>query len=73
MGTPPRPVPQLPTSLIFNPNIVWDPVPWPWMDHLGIDVARELTKIRLEHQKEVLGLQAKALDKAITAINKAGR
>ena len=73
MGRPPVQVPQLPQSLIFNPNIIWDPVPWPWMDNLGPDVARELTKLRLEHQKEVLQLQAKALDKAINVVAKGGR
>ncbi len=71
MAKPPLPKPgELPQSLIFNPHIIWDPVPWPWFDKLDESVARELTKIRLEHQKEVLGLQAKALDKAINAINK---
>jgi hypothetical protein len=73
MGKPPVPkASSLPSSLIFNPNIVWDPVPWEWTQ-LDPGLARDLTRIRLEHQKEVLALQSRALDKALNAVNKAGR
>jgi hypothetical protein len=57
---------QLAAQLQFNPHIWWDPVP-PWVN-LKAELQQELTKIRLEHQKEVLDLQSKALDKALTAI-----
>lgn len=58
--------PDLAAQLQFNPHIWWDPVP-PWVDLLP-QVQQELTKIRLEHQKEVLALQSKTLDKALTAL-----
>jgi hypothetical protein len=56
----------LAAQLQFNPHIWWDPVP-PWVN-LKPELQQELTKIRLEHQKELLGLQAKSLDRALTAI-----
>jgi hypothetical protein len=62
---------QLAQPFIFNPHILWDPPPWPWIDQLGPGVAQELTLIRLQHQKEVLALQSKAIDQAINVINKA--
>jgi hypothetical protein len=57
---------DLAAQLQFNPHIWWDPVP-PWVN-LKPELQQELTKIRLEHQKEVIGLQAKTLDKALNAI-----
>lgn len=61
---------QLPQSLIFNPHILWDPPPWPWIDQLGPGAAQELARINLQHQKEVLASQTKAVDQAMALINK---
>ena len=59
---------ELAAQLQFNPHIWWDPVP-PWVA-LKPELQQELTKIRLEHQKELLNLQSKALDRALTALKK---
>jgi hypothetical protein len=61
---------QLAQPFIFNPHILWDPPPWPWIDQLGPGAAQELARINLQHQKEVLTSQAKAVDQAIALINK---
>jgi hypothetical protein len=65
------PAQQLAQPFIFNPHILWDPPPWPWFDQLGAGVAQEMMLIRLQHQKDVLELQSKALDQAINVISKA--
>jgi len=66
-----QPAQALASPFIFNPHILWDPPPWPLYDQLGAGVAQEMMLIRLQHQKEVLELQSKALDQAINVINKA--
>jgi len=42
---------QLAQPLIFNPQILWDPPPWPWIDQLCPGAAQELARINLQHQK----------------------
>jgi hypothetical protein len=64
------PAAQLSQSLIFNPHILWDPPPWQWIDQLGPGAAQELARINLQHQKEVLASQAKAVDQALALVNK---
>jgi hypothetical protein len=63
--------PPLAQQLIFNPHILWDPPPWPWIDQLGPGAAQELARINLQHQKEVLASQAKAVDQALAVVAKA--
>jgi hypothetical protein len=65
------PAATLPDILKFNPHIFWDPIP-PWVD-LDKNLANEITKIRLEHQREVVQLQQRAIDKALNVVAKAGR
>jgi hypothetical protein len=65
--------PALAQSLIFNPHIIWDPPPWPWLDQVDPAVGQEVMLIRLQAQKQILEIQAKALDQAIGALSKAQR
>ncbi len=71
MGRRPVPTaPKLANQLQFNPHIFWDPVP-PWVSTtLDPRVIKELTTVRLEHQRDVLALQTKALDKALDVIKR---
>jgi hypothetical protein len=50
-----------------------DPQPSPWIVRLGSGAVKELKRIRLQHDKDVRALQAKALDRAVGVINKAAR
>jgi hypothetical protein len=56
---------ELAQQFVFNPHIWWDPVP-PWVKDPAL--VKELTTLSLEHQKEMLSLQAKTIDRAINAI-----
>lgn len=61
-------------SFIFNPHIIWDPIgPWPWFEANNPGAAKEIMLIRLQHQKDVLALQSKAIDQAMSVVSKAGR
>ena len=62
------PTATLPDILKYNPHIHWDPI---GPIDLGPEVARQLTAIRLQHQRDVTDLQAKALDQAISVVNRA--
>lgn len=70
MATSPRPIDtaQLSNELRFNPNIVADPVPWWWMQHLDKNALGKLAQISMQRQKEVLAAQTKALDAALKAL-----
>jgi len=71
MGTPPRPTTgpaDLNELLHFNPNIIVDPVPWWWLQHLDKGALGKLAQISMQRQKEVLAAQAKALDAAMKAM-----
>ncbi|HTT47225.1 MAG TPA: hypothetical protein VMG39_04385 [Pseudolabrys sp.] len=63
------PVATVPDIFKFNPHWYWDPV---GPIDLGPQVAQQLTAIRLQHQRDVTDLQAKALDQAIAAVKSAG-
>jgi hypothetical protein len=56
---------ELAKQLVFNPHIWWDPVP-PWVTDQSL--VKELTTISLEHQKQMLDIHAKTIDRAISAI-----
>ena len=70
MATPPRPVAttDLNELLHFNPNIIADPVPWWWLQHLDKTQLGQLAKISMQRQKETLDAQTKALDAAMKAM-----
>ncbi len=71
---PPNPTP-LESPFFFNPHIIWDPI-GPWLSATAegqAETAKELMLIRLQHQKDTLALQSKAIDQAIGVINKARR
>jgi hypothetical protein len=71
MATSPRPtdsLTQLNEQLIFNPNIVADPVP-PWlMTHLDKSQLVKLGQISLQRQKAIFTAQVKAVEDALKAI-----
>lgn len=71
MATSPRPI-NAPTDLNdllhFNPNIVADPVPWWWIQHLDKSALSKLAQISMQRHKEVLTAQTKALDAAIKTL-----
>jgi hypothetical protein len=62
--------PDLGQSFIFNPHIIWDPI-GPWLE-ANPGAANQIMLIRLQHQKDVLALQSKAIDQAMGVVNKAG-
>jgi len=69
MSTPPRPIPpQLSEQLQWNPHIIYDPVPWWWLQHLDKSELNKFAQISLQRQKEVLAAQTKALDAAMKAM-----
>lgn len=56
--------------LRFNPKWWWDPVP-PWLlEHIKVDLARELTKIQLEKQMRILEVEQIALKETLNAIER---
>jgi len=71
MGTPPRPLgpTDLNELLHFNPNIIADPVPWWWIQHLDSAALSKLAQISMARQKEVLAAESKALEAAMKAID----
>ena len=70
MATPPRPIgpADLNELLHFNPNIIADPVPWWWLQHLDKAALGKLAQISMLRQKEVLDAQSKALEAAMRAM-----
>jgi hypothetical protein len=68
---PPNPT-ALESAFIFNPHILWDPIgPWPWYgENPDPSTVQQMMLIRLQHHKEVLALQSKAIDQAISLISK---
>ncbi len=68
MAIPPRTTPDLNELLHFNPNIIADPVPWWWIQHLDKDALSKLAKISMQRQQEVLAAQTKALEAAMKTI-----
>lgn len=68
MAVSPRPAQtELNELLHFNPNIIVDPVPWWWLQHLDKEALVKLGQISMQRQKEVLAAQTKALEAAIKA------
>jgi hypothetical protein len=59
----------LPDPLRFHPGPIFDPVPWQLVDKLDAKALKNLTQIRLQHQRDTSALQAKALDKALKVIS----
>jgi hypothetical protein len=71
MATPPRQIvgpTDLNEILQFNPNIIADPVPWWWLQHLDRAALSKLAQISMARHKEVLTAQLKALDSATRVI-----
>ena len=71
MATPPRPIAgqtDLNDLLHFNPNIIADPVPWWWLQHVDKDALAKFAQISMQRQKEMLAAQTKALDAAMKAM-----
>lgn len=62
---------QLHENLLrFNPKWWWDPVP-PWLlEHLTVDVARELTKVQLEKQMRILEIEQIAVKETLSALER---
>ena len=50
--------------LKFRPIPIWDPVPWWYFEHLNVNERANLAKIQVQHQRELLQSQIKALDAA---------
>ena len=71
MAIPPRPAAgpaDLNQLLHFNPHIIADPVPWWYLQHLDQGALGKLAQISMQHQKEVLTSQTKALEAAMKAM-----
>ena len=58
---------RLPAQLHFLPHPSGDPI---GPVDLGPEIARELTALRLQHQRAVNDLQSKALDQALAILKK---
>jgi hypothetical protein len=59
---------DLQPQFLYNPHIWWDPIGPPWEVPWDTSTQKQITVLRLEHQKEVAALQQRTLDKAISAI-----
>jgi len=57
---------QLPESLMFRPKFLCDPPPWV-MEHLEVDILRELVINEVEMHKEILAAQIRVLEAQIKA------
>jgi hypothetical protein len=62
------PIATLPDWLKYIPLPHGDPI---GPIDLGPEVAKELTTLRLQHQRAVIDLQSKALDQALAIVKKA--
>ena len=62
------PMEQLPDLLRFHPKWWFDPVPWWFASHLDKAVLGQLAVVQLELQKQILGLQSKAIEQSIAIV-----
>jgi hypothetical protein len=72
MTIPPRTIQSpadLHDQLQWKPHIIYDPVPWWWLQHLDKAELSKYAQISLQHQKDVLAAQTKALDATIKAMS----
>ena len=58
--------------LRFNPKWWWDPVPFPYAEHLTVELARDLAVIQLKKQVEISRIQQEAINETIQLIQKMG-
>ncbi len=71
MTLPPRtaqPPAELNDLLHWNPHIIYDPVPWWWLNQLDKSELNKFAQISMQRHREVLAAQTKALDAAIKAM-----